>query len=148
MNLYMRQNKYQHLDITFNSQKGMTLIEVLVAATILFSFLVMMTQAMSTAAIASQQAEKNISVSLNMPFIVDQIKSEIKKGVLSANGQTKLNSVIYNWHAEQQQRKAILQPGLREQNIKRFARLYEIELTVSNKSLQKKYHYMEMISEK
>jgi hypothetical protein len=126
----------------------MTLIEVLVAATILFSFLVVMTQAMSTAAIASQQAEKNISVSLTMPFIVDQIKSELKKEILSSNGKIKLNNITYEWIAKQHLRKVILQQPIEEQNIKRFTTLYKIDLTIRKNSLHKSFHYMEIINEK
>ncbi|MBL4941376.1 MAG: type II secretion system protein [Colwellia sp.] len=140
----MRQNKISHR----NKQQGMTLIEVLVASTILFSFLAVMTQVMGTATIASDQAEKNITISLNMPFIIDEIKSEMDAGKTSSNGELHIADVSYTWQAKQIDRLPILHSPLQVQPITRFVMLYNIKLIINFKSLQKVFHYTDVISEK
>lgn len=134
--------------INLKKQQGMTLIEVLVAATILFSFLVVMTQVMGTASISSDQAEKNITITLNMPFIVDEIENNINAGKFSSKGELAMAEVSYQWRASPQMRHSIWQSPLQTNTKKRYVSLYNVELDVSYKTLQKTFSYVEVVSEK
>lgn len=143
----MHHNRLPSFKFSIQPQ-GMTLIEVLVASTILFSFLAVMTQVMGTAAIASTQAEKNVTVSLHMPFIVDEINIDINQGRFSANGSLSASGITYQWRAIQKKHHEILKPSLEHEVKTRYVSLYNVELTTEYKGLQKTFNYVEVFSEK
>lgn len=128
------------------NQKGMTLIEVLVASTILFSFLAVMTQVMATASIASDQAEKNVTISLNMPFIIDQVTIDINKGRMSSTNAYFTPEISYQWRAQSKERKEIRRSTLQSGKI-RYVTLYNVELSIGYKGLKKVFYYTELLSE-
>jgi len=130
-----------------HKQQGMTLIEVLIASTILFSVLALLSQVMVGALKSSEQAEKNINISYNMPFIVDKIKLEIKDdGSLSGN-YSYSDSVSYRWQAQLNQQQPIYQTVMQNSSNGRQVKLYQIDLTVKYNSLAKEFTYLEVISE-
>jgi len=131
-----------------HKQNGMTLIEVLVASTILFSVLALMSQVMGGALKGSEQAQKNIEISYGMPFILDGIKSKMAEGALSENGMNFSQDLSYNWHASVIKELPIYQFVGQGTPSKRKVKLYEVVLNIKFKQLEKNFNYMELQSEK
>jgi len=131
-----------------HKQQGMTLIEVMVASTILFSVLVLMSQVMGTALKSSEQAEKNINISYNMPFIIDEIKLKIDIGKSSGNDVFFNKELTYNWQANLSKQSPINKYSGINSASDRKVKLYTVILNIKYKKLEKSFEYMEVLSEK
>ncbi len=86
---------------TFNKQQGMTLIEVLVGAVILFSVLVVMANLVSVATKSSQRAEQRVAEVTFVPLLIPQIRDALsQKGATdSMEGELMIQSRKFRWHA-------------------------------------------------
>jgi len=83
-----------------------------------------------------------------MPFIVDEIENNINAGKFSSKGELAMAEVSYQWRASPQMRHSIWQSPLQTNTKKRYVSLYNVELDVSYKTLQKTFFYVEVVSEK
>ncbi len=87
--------------------KGFTLIEVLLAAVILFMFLTMASMAFNQAANASLKAERAAKVAAIVPLLTQNIKEVILRSRgTSESGQGQFGQMAFRWKASLKQRKA------------------------------------------
>jgi len=81
-------------------ERGFTLLEVLIAATILFAALAVATETYRSALSASSRAEGLVSLLTPLPLITSSIRSELRsKPVEKLDGGAELLGVNYAWQA-------------------------------------------------
>ena len=81
-------------------QRGFTLLEVLIAATILFTVLAVATETYRNALLASSRAEGSWSLLTPLPLITSSIRSQLRSNpVEKLDGRSELLGVSYEWQA-------------------------------------------------
>lgn len=129
--------------------KGFTLIEVLIAAVILFLFLAMASQAFNQSAMSSVKAERAAKVAAVVPLLLQNIKQQISLSRnTSATGKGQFADVGYSWRANLLSRKPParrLDPDTMEMRDydERF-NLWQVELEVSLDSYSHRWQYEEV----
>jgi prepilin-type N-terminal cleavage/methylation domain-containing protein len=82
-------------------QGGFTLLEVLIAATILFTALAVATETYRSSLLASARAEALVSMLTPMPLITSSIRSQLRSNpVERLDGGSELLGVEYEWEAD------------------------------------------------
>ena len=83
-----------------NRQHGFTLLEVLIAATILFTVLAVATETYRNALLASSRAEGLVNLLTPLPLITSAIRSQLRSNpVEKLDGNAELLGVRYEWEA-------------------------------------------------
>lgn len=81
-------------------QAGFTLLEVLIAATILFTVLAVATETYRNALLASSRAEGLLSLLTPLPLITSSIRSQLRSNpVEELAGSAELLGVSFEWQA-------------------------------------------------
>ena len=81
-------------------QAGFTLLEVLIAATILFTVLAVATETYRNALLASSRAEGLVNLLTPLPLITSAIRSQLRSNpVEKLDGAAQLLGVTYEWEA-------------------------------------------------
>jgi len=81
-------------------QAGFTLLEVLIAATILFAVLAVATETYRNALLASSRAEGLLNLLTPLPLITSSIRSQLRSNpVEELEGDAELLGVNYRWQA-------------------------------------------------
>jgi prepilin-type N-terminal cleavage/methylation domain-containing protein len=81
-------------------QAGFTLLEVLIAATILFTVLAVATETYRNALLASSRAEGLVNLLTPLPLITSAIRSQLRSNpVEKLDGSAELLGVRYEWDA-------------------------------------------------
>lgn len=86
------------------NKNGFTLIEVLVAAVIIFATIATTTMIYSGAVQSSRKAEQALAISGYLPMLIEQIESELRQrdtgsgSRIQGNGQ--ISRIQYQWQAE------------------------------------------------
>lgn len=82
------------------SNAGFTLVEVLIAAVIMFSLLATAALVFKSARQSSQQAADVVVLLTPLPLVVDTIREQIRQNPLpELNGDGKVENVSYSWAA-------------------------------------------------
>lgn len=134
------------------SQNGFTLIEVLVAAVILFSSLATISMIYRGAFISSEKAEKHVYISGTLPSVLSSIKraikvnSQLSKHELSGSGNAW--QIDYSWTAKLIEFKSApekldVDSGDFITPPKKY-KLWQVKLNLSYKGIQKAYSYKEL----
>jgi prepilin-type N-terminal cleavage/methylation domain-containing protein len=81
-------------------QRGFTLLEVLIAATILFTALAVATETYRSNLLASSRAEALVTMLTPLPMITSSIRSQLRSNpVEKLDGGSELLGVRYEWEA-------------------------------------------------
>jgi len=87
-----------------NSSAGFTLIEIMLAAVILFSVITTVTMIYRGAILSSGKATEQLVLSNTLPFIVKEISHNLQEksqnSESSVDGQGELLGIKYQWRAE------------------------------------------------
>lgn len=126
---------------------GFTLLEVLVAATILFAALSLSALGVKTLRESSLKAERRIIVLSVVAPLLEQIQFQLREEKLTA-GQGTFDDVSYQWKAELGAFAAAPKQfdpdtGLVSQPEKRY-RLYRVQLTLQYQGYQLEKQYQEL----
>jgi type II secretory pathway pseudopilin PulG len=129
---------------------GFTLIEVLVAALIMFTVLSLSALGVQTFRLSSYKSDKLIKALTPVRAIVLQIKQDLQQRPVDSVESTGLmQGVSYRWHATLLEHKAApiqMDPdtGLLSSSVARF-KLYQIELSLSYEGYSTTKLYKEVI---
>ncbi len=127
---------------------GFTLLEVLVAATIMFTVLSLSALAVKTYRESSAKAERRIHLLSYVSLVAPQIQSKLKDPASLTEGNGQFGDMHYQWRAELIAHKAAprqMNPdtGQFEQTPKRF-KLYRVELQLNSQGLSIDKSYTEV----
>lgn len=138
------------MEKSINKTSGFTLLEVLVASTILIITISAMTLIYRTAVLSSTKASKNVQLYGNISLITNTIQNQIRGGnsTKSKSGENQINGTKYSWKSELIEKKGAplrFNPdeGIWEEQPARFY-LWKVYLTVENENLSKNYEYHEL----
>ncbi|REL34887.1 type IV pilus modification PilV family protein [Thalassotalea euphylliae] len=132
-----------------NRSKGFTLLEVLVAGVILFSVVATVALIYKNAMHSLQLSEKHLAISTAVPFLLDEIKDEIRnqsQGSDSLAGEGSNIKAKFYWEASvvksgRPNRSALNENG---DNVKQKFKLWQVSLTMSYNTYVKKYQFQEL----
>jgi prepilin-type N-terminal cleavage/methylation domain-containing protein len=83
-----------------NRQRGFTLLEVLIAATILFTVLAVATETYRNSLLASGRAQGLVTMLTPLPLITSAIRNQLRSNpVEKLDGRSELLGVGYEWEA-------------------------------------------------
>ena len=83
-----------------NRQRGFTLLEVLIAATILFTVLAVATETYRNSLLASGRAQGLVTMLTPLPLITSAIRNQLRSNpVEKLSGSSELLGVDYEWEA-------------------------------------------------
>jgi len=83
-----------------NRQRGFTLLEVLIAATILFTVLAVATETYRNSLLASGRAQGLVTMLTPLPLITSAIRNQLRSNpVEKLSGSSELLGVGYEWEA-------------------------------------------------
>jgi len=128
---------------------GFTLIEVLIAATILFAVLAVAAESYRSSLLASRKAEGLVAMLTPLPLITSSIRNTLRESpVPTARGEAELLGVRYRWEAQTVRYGA--PPPRFDPDAADFAeypprfRLYDVRLTLERGLQQREYLYQEL----
>lgn len=130
--------------------KGFTLIEVLIAGSIMFIVLVMVTDSFLTARNSARHADNIIAMLQPLPLVKADIQQQLQQTPgQPATGQGTFGAVTFQWRAEKTAAAAPkprfeLESGTTTLFAERFY-LYQVELTLAVADQQKILTYTELI---
>lgn len=130
--------------------KGFTLIEVLIAGSIMFMVLVMVTDSFLTARNSSRHAANVIAMLEPVPLLQEHIKLQLSAALTEQmQGEGLHGQIRYRWQATLTERAAPVprfevETGTHTVFDERFY-LYQVELTVSSAGQQKAFSYAELV---
>lgn len=130
-------------------QAGFTLLEVLIAATILFTVLAVATETYRNALLASSRAEGVVNLLTPLPLITASIRSQLRSNpVATLDGAAELLGVSYEWQATTARYGA---PARRfDPDFADFRdypprfRLYDVRLTLAKAGQERVFLYQEL----
>lgn len=130
-------------------QAGFTLLEVLIAATILFTVLAVATETYRNALLASSRAEGLVSLLTPLPLITSSIRSQLRSNPAEKlDGGAELLGVRYEWEATTVRYGSPARrfdPDVADfrDYPKRF-RLYDVRLTLARAGQERVFLYQEL----
>lgn len=85
----------------FSPPKGFTLIEVLIAATILFTVIAVVSQSYRNATTASEKASRSVELVGVVPLLLDTIRFRLRQADVSQSIDQEgvLNGFVFSWQA-------------------------------------------------
>lgn len=89
--------------VMVSTNKGFTLLEVLVASVIMISAVAAISMAYRGAFIASERAEKHVNITSAMPMILSQVRKAIRQPTSESSTEPhreRIWGVNYQWRAE------------------------------------------------
>jgi len=128
---------------------GFTLVEVLIASTILFAALVVITDSFRASMVASQRADETVKLLTPLPVLIDAIAEQIRESPgAKVSGEGRLLSVDYQFEATS----VLFEPPLPRFNPETGAqeisepryRLYDVSLTLRRPAVQRTFSYREI----
>lgn len=139
---------------TYRYQQAFTLIEVLVASTILFLVIALTALSFRGAVLSSQQAERSLFVNSLIGVLTDQVQQDLLQQQQQQplqeqlTGEGRIDQLTYQWQAEQLQfiaaiPRVIPESGERLQQKPRY-KLWQIALTAHYGQYQRQYSYQLM----
>lgn len=132
-------------------QAGFTLIEVLIATVILFSSIAMVSLVYRGAFLSSEKANAHIVINGVLPAVLSTIQADLKElaatGQISITQKSKIWNVDYSWQAnvvnsKKAPEKLDIDSG-KLVSSKNEYQLWQVDLTLSFKSIQKQYQFSE-----
>lgn len=132
-----------------HNNRGFTLIEVLIAAAIMFSVLAVTAVSFKTARQSSDKAADTILLLAPLPLIMDTIRTQIRANPLeNLNGDGAFSGVQYRWTAETQLFLAppsFVEPeSLAKIQYEPRYRLYKVQLTLTYGAQERQFIYKEL----
>ena len=131
--------------------KGFTLIEVLVAATILFAVIAMVSLLYRTAYVSSEKAQLRIEQAGVLPALLELVQNELRinvsPSVTELTGEGLIWQLPYQWQANLQEFKAPVvrfdaETGITEEYAPRY-QLWQVDLLLGSGKSALDYHYTE-----
>lgn len=130
-------------------ERGFTLLEVLIAATILFTVLAVATETYRNSLLASSRAEGIVALLTPLPLITSSIRSQLRSNPVEAlTGGSEVLGVDYRWEA------ATVRYGSPPRRFDADAtdfidypprfRLYDVKLTLQRGSQERTFLYQEV----
>jgi prepilin-type N-terminal cleavage/methylation domain-containing protein len=130
-------------------ERGFTLLEVLIAATILFTVLAVATETYRNSLLASSRAEGMVKLLTPLPLVTSSIRSQLRSNpVETLSGGAELLGVNYSWQATTARYGS--PPRRFDPDATDFVdypqrfRLYDVELTLRHGSQQRVFLYQEV----
>jgi len=145
-------NKINHIRFLKHNNSGFTLIEVMVAAVILFSVIATVSMVYRGAFLSSEKADGHIKVAAVIPSVLAIIQAEIRgkeneqKNLLT--GKDSAWQVNYQWHAKLLEQKS--PPKKYDAFTNKLAsaaikyKLWQVQLTLEHKGFTKHYQFKEL----
>lgn len=145
-------NKINYSKYLKHNNSGFTLIEVMVAAVILFSVIATVSMVYRGAFLSSEKANNHINIAAVVPSVLAMIKLEIQskknehKSLLTGNDSTW--QVKYQWQAQLLEQKS--PPSKYDDFTKEMAtaaikyQLWQVQLTIEHKGFTKKHQFKEL----
>ncbi|WP_448546872.1 PulJ/GspJ family protein [Thalassotalea fusca] len=152
MGIYTTENIERSIKRRYSYEQGFTLIEVLVAAVILFAAITTVSLIYRGAFTSSEKAESHVAISGSIPAIMAQIKVDIRKAAMQSVTESQYEgqswNVNYHWKATvKEERDAIdrldADSGEYEKSHYRF-QLWEVSLEVTHKSTVEHYTFEQL----
>lgn len=130
-------------------QAGFTLLEVLIAATILFTVLAVATETYRSALLASGRAEGLVNLLTPLPLITSSIRNELRSNpVAQLEGGAALLGVDYQWQATTVRYGSPTRrfdPDLTDfRSYPPRFRLYDVRLTLARGGQERVFLYQEL----
>jgi len=132
-----------------NRQAGFTLIEVLIAATLMFAVIAVAAETYRGALLASRRAENVVGMLAPLPLIVAAVRSSLRdEPVERKDGASELMGVSYRYEATTSRFGA--PPRQFSPDVGRFVeyaprfRLYDVRLTLRYQGQERVYVYQEL----
>lgn len=132
-----------------SSVKGFTLIEVLIAMTILLTVLSMAVMGFSTMRRSSENAANTIQLLAPLPLVMDTVKAQIRQNpVETLNGDGAFDGVHFRWSAKTLQFLSppdsyVVESAQTIEHEPRY-RLYLVELELSYQTKTRTFNYKEL----
>jgi prepilin-type N-terminal cleavage/methylation domain-containing protein len=132
-----------------NRQRGFTLIEVLIAATILFMVLAVAGYSYQSSLLASRKAEGLVALLTPLPMILETVRNDLRSHPdAERSGHGTLLGVQYDFEAktvryEPPPARFDPDPAVFVKYAPRF-RLYDVNLTLKLGGTQRRYLYQEL----
>jgi prepilin-type N-terminal cleavage/methylation domain-containing protein len=130
-------------------ERGFTLIEVLIAAVILFTVIAVASQGYTVALGASRRAERVVELLTPLPLITNNVRNAIRASRLpSVDGDGELLGVRYRFEARTAAFGA--PPARFDPDVGQFReyrpriRLYDVALTLRRGDVARRYSYQEL----
>jgi hypothetical protein len=132
-----------------NLAYGFTLVEVLIAATILFAALTVISDSFRASIVASRRADETVRLLAPLPFLVETIAAQIReKPDAKVSGGGQLLNVDYQFEATS----ILFKPPLPKFNPETTERevfepryhLYDVSLTLRRPGVQRIFKYREI----
>ena len=134
--------------------RGFTLIEVLIAALILFLVITTMMTIYQGAMLSSAKASQNVDTSLHIQYVKSAISEQIKSGAVQASHEQvgKFKNIDYQWMVTKVARGRALHPDNLDFNVdipgvnrgSKMVYLWKVNVVINIDNLQKKYEYWEV----
>jgi len=131
------------------NNRGFTLIEVLIAAVIMFAVLALTAVSFKTARQSSEKAANVVNMLAPLPLIMDTIRTQIRSNPLeNLHGDGAFSGISYQWQADSQlflSPPNIIDPEtMLATNYQPRYRLYQVNLTLSLGNQQRQLSYKEL----
>lgn len=123
---------------------GFTLLEVLIASVIIFAAIALTAAVYSNSVNSSMKAQRALKITQVLPMMQDSIASEVMLTTDSQlEGQGKFEDVSYEWIAKVSKEDELEQDVMSASNSNRFARLWDIQLSIRYQNIMRVYDYQE-----
>ena len=123
---------------------GFTLLEVLIASVIIFAAIALTAAVYSNSVNSSMKAQRALKITQVLPMMQDSIASEVMLTTDSQlEGQGKFEDVSYEWTAKVSKEDELEQDVMSASNSNRFARLWDIQLSIRYQNIMRVYDYQE-----
>jgi prepilin-type N-terminal cleavage/methylation domain-containing protein len=132
-----------------NRQRGFTLLEVLIAATILFTVLAVATETYRNSLLASSRAQGLVTMLTPLPLITSAIRNQLRSNpVEKLDGSSELLGVDYEWEATTVRYGSPpyrFDPDMTDfVNYPKRFRLYDIRLKLRRAKQEREFLYQEI----
>lgn len=129
--------------------RGFTLLEILIALTILLLMLSLATNSMKTARMNSEQAANHLQLATFLPLFTERIQQTIRSAPSEAmSGSGELQGVQFQWRANVVQKRSPASQfnpeAMTETKFNERFLLYEVQLTLTKQGKSRTFKYLEL----